>query len=201
MKKLIKSILTRNYQAEYQDKLAFSYFKSCQKVLDIGCGKGRFIKLDPQKISGIDSNKDTVKHCQRLKLKVKLGSATKIPYQNNSLDGLHCSHVIEHLTPKEVYAFLKEASRVLKSGGILVIRTPVMWSGFYDNLTHSKPYSPRAITRYLVENAPDTTFPRLKTKFKVLNLLYRHKPLIPILYPYLKKSTKTGYLLALEKLS
>ena len=61
MKKLIKSILTRNYQAEYQDKLAFFYFKSCHKIIDIGCGKGRFIKLDPKRISGIDSNKNTVK--------------------------------------------------------------------------------------------------------------------------------------------
>lgn len=167
---------------------SFGYLRRCRRVLDVGCGTGEFIKLSPQKIVGIDTNRLTLSLCRRQGLAVKYGSAAKIPYPQNSFDGLHCSHVIEHLGPRQVYAFLKEATRVLKSNGILVISSPLLWPGFYDNLTHIKPYPPRAITRYLVEAAPDTTYPAIPSKFKLVALHWR--------YRYF---TKTGYTLVLRK--
>lgn len=162
-------------------KRSFNYFKGCKRILDVGSGTGEFVKLAPHRITGIDIN-------GRNNSKIKYGSATAIPFPKNSFDGLHCSHVIEHLGPRQVYAFLKEATRVLKSNGILVISSPLLWPGFYDNLTHIKPYPPRAITRYLVETAPDTTYPAIKSKFKLVALHWR--------YRYL---TKTGYTLVLRK--
>lgn len=153
----------------------------CRRILDVGCGTGEFIRLAPRRIIGIDINRQ--RHS-----KVKFGSATNIPYPAKSFDGLHCSHVIEHLSPPQAYKFLSEAARVLKPQGILVISSPILWSGFYDNLTHIKPYPPRAITRYLVETAPDTTYPAIKSKFNIVALHWR--------YRYF---TKTGYTLVLRK--
>ena len=98
------------------------------------------------------------------------------------------SRGLRHLHPPRVCAFLKKAGRVLVPKGILVISSPVLWSGFYDNLTHIKPYPPRAITRYLVETAPDTTYPVINSKFKLMVLHWR--------YRYF---TKTGYTLVLRK--
>ncbi len=190
IKKGLANFLKHNWQAEYLHRQAFNYLKSCRKILDVGCGTGEFIKLAPARIIGIDTNRQTLAVCRRQGFTVKLGSATKIPYPQASFDGLHCSHVIEHLFPDQVYKFLQESSRVLKPQGILVISSPLSWSGFYDNLTHIKPYPPRAIMRYLVETAPDTTFPPLKSKFKFIALHWR--------YRYL---TKTGYTLVLKKLS
>jgi ubiquinone/menaquinone biosynthesis C-methylase UbiE len=162
-------------------RASFGYLRRCRRILDVGSGTGEFIRLAPRRIIGIDTNR------QR-QAQVKFGSATAIPYPKNSFDGLHCSHVIEHLEPKQVYRFFKEASRVLEPGGILVISSPMLWSGFYDNLTHIKPYPPRAITRYLMETAPDTTYPLIKAKFKLVALRWR--------YRYF---TKTGYTLVLRK--
>ena len=167
---------------------SFNYLRHCRRILDVGCGTGEFIKLSPQKIVGLDTNRQTLSICRRQGLKVKFGSAIKISYSPASFDGLHCSHVIEHFQPKQVYTFLKAASRVLAPKGILVISSPVLWSGFYNNLTHIKPYPPRAITRYLVETAPDTTYPNITAKFKLVTLHWR--------YRYF---TKTGYTLVLRK--
>lgn len=190
IKSALRFYLKHNFEAESQFKQAFKYLKACHRILDVGCGTGEFIKLAPTRIIGIDTNRHTLNVCRHRGFRVKYGSATKIPYPKSSFDGLHCSHVIEHLEPPQTYAFLKEATRALKSKGILVISTPLLWSGFYDNLTHIKPYSPRSLTRYLVETAPDSTFPSIKSKYKLIALHWR--------YRYF---TKTGYTLVLQKLS
>lgn len=179
-----------NPSVRRQLKLAYSYLKDSSNILDVGCGTGEFIKLNPKQIEGVDDNSATVLACRRQGLRVNKANALNLPYKDSSFAGINCSHVIEHLFPKDAYTLLKELSRVLKPNGILVIQTPTLWSGFYNNLTHVKPYSPKAITRYLVETAPDTTFPRLPVKFSQVALHYR--------YYYLQK---TGYILVLKKLS
>jgi len=53
----------------------------------------------------------------------------KIPYEDNSVDVIHCYHVLEHLLfPK---FFLKEAERVLKVGGYINIVVPYYNSSLY----------------------------------------------------------------------
>jgi len=198
---LIKKLKNTNFVADYHDKLSYRYLKNCQNILDIGCGTGRFIKLAKNKITGLDSNPKTIKTCRRQGLKVKLGTAVKIPFKKHSFEGINCAQLIEHLTPEQVYQFLCQASKILKPKGILVIQTPILWQHFYDNLTHLKPYNPQAITRYLVESAPDTTFPPIKTKYKQLAIHWRYKPILPLLYPLgIHTFNKTGYLLVLQKL-
>ena len=180
-----------NLRNQLLNQKAFSYLKKAKKILDVGCGMGTFIKNSPKTIIGIDTNQATLKKCQKEGYQVKLGSATKIPFKASTFDGLHCAHVIEHLNPKDAYQFLKEVSRVLKPGGTFVLRTPLLWSGFYHNLTHIKPYPPQAIKRYLVESAPDTTFPEIKPKFRKIALHYR--------YNY-QRLERTGYTLVLKKI-
>ena len=198
----LRTIQNRNFMAEYQNKKAYGYLINAQRILDIGCGEGVFISLNPKKIVGIDGNRQTVRKCCRKGLNVKYGLAAKIPYPDKSFDGIHCSHMIEHLEPKQVYQFMKEVSRVLKKRGILVIRSPLFWSGFYDNLTHIKPYPPRAITRYLVEDAPDTTYPRIKSRYQKVALHWRYQSILPVIYSLgIHSFKKNGYLLVLKKTS
>ena len=47
-----------------------------------------------------------------------------IPYPQNSVDLIHCSHFIEHLTIEEGKELLREIYRVLKPGGMVRISTP-----------------------------------------------------------------------------
>jgi len=56
---------------------------------------------------------------------IEYGNATKgLPVQDKSVEVLYSSHMLEHLDRKEVDQFLKEAFRVLRSGGIIRIAVP-----------------------------------------------------------------------------
>lgn len=48
----------------------------------------------------------------------------KLPYEDNSIDEIYNSHLIEHFNFKEAFDVLKEWKRVLKPNGWLIIETP-----------------------------------------------------------------------------
>jgi ubiquinone/menaquinone biosynthesis C-methylase UbiE len=52
----------------------------------------------------------------------KQGSAEKMPFENNFFDSLLAGELIEHLKKPEL--FVREANRVLKKNGVLVLTTP-----------------------------------------------------------------------------
>lgn len=52
------------------------------------------------------------------------GSATDLPFADDSVDGIWCSHVLEHLAIAEVPVALAEFLRVLRPGGRAIIRVP-----------------------------------------------------------------------------
>ena len=47
-----------------------------------------------------------------------------LPFDDNSLDTIFCSHVIEHIETEHVIKFIEESYRVLKAGGVLRITCP-----------------------------------------------------------------------------
>ena len=169
------------------DEIAYEYFKyTGVRLLDVGCGTGRFIGMGSMQLplkgywfEGIDKNPRSVEKCTEKGMEVICGDATKMPYDANTFNGIHCSHLIEHLQPERAYALLKEIDRVLKPGKILILRAPMLHPGFYDDFTHVKPYHPKAILHYLNEKGDyeQTTFEPLKSKYKLIKLRYRFAPL------------------------
>lgn len=184
MKNTLKNLYhkyNKNYQKIFLDNKEFQYLEQCKNILDLGCGEGSFIACDPKKTTGLDSNKKSIAICKRKNFKVKLGIVTRLPFKNNSFDGVHCAHVIEHLDPKSAHKMLSEAERVLINGGIFVISTPILWKGFYNDFTHIKPYYPESIIRYMSsDNAEQKTLNDFKYKFKKVDLYWRYRPILPI---------------------
>ncbi|MDO8639225.1 MAG: methyltransferase domain-containing protein [Candidatus Daviesbacteria bacterium] len=105
--------------------------KNGDKVLDLGCGSGYYsyllskmpIKLN---ITGIDNHVNAIEDAKRdvgeKNAKFIIGNAEKLPFPENSFDKIVMSEIIEHV--KDDIRVLKEARRVLKQGGILVLTTP-----------------------------------------------------------------------------
>lgn len=116
------------------------------KVLDAGCGAGRYLQLLSQSgfdVTGVDENPELVRtsrksgfHC----LTTEEFSRTQDEY-----DIILMSHVIEHFTPQDLLPFMDGYLDRLKVGGSLIIATPLLTRYFYDDFDHVKPYHARAI--------------------------------------------------------
>lgn len=93
--------------------------------LDIGAGSGDLLKLLTSKIATISHACDY--HTERFKIdgvpieNVNLNT-DNLPYSDNSFDLVTCSEVIEHV--ENYRQVLREAKRVLKKGGLLILTTP-----------------------------------------------------------------------------
>ena len=197
------------------DRIAYEYLKNCKTILDAGCGEGRFIFQNPNKIIGLDWNQESIKKCRDKGFNVIRADIKNLPFSDKSISGIHCSHVIEHFLPKDVYKILSEFNRVIKPGGILIIRTPLLWKGFYSDLSHIKPYNPKAITRYLTSYSAlsnERTRRSISFDFKVVCIKWRYQPFrikikpVDLVFgalnrwgfPWLKRN---GYMLVLQKAS
>lgn len=83
--------------------------------VDIGCGHHKregFIGLDIDS----DSQADIV------------GSALDLPFKDNSVDEIYCSHLVEHFTPQQAKIFFSEIYRVLKKGSQAGLKVDHDWS-------------------------------------------------------------------------
>ena len=200
--------LKYNQKKEW-DKIAYSYLENRNPVLDAGCGEGRFISRNPRAIIGLDWNTGSVNQCKNQGYNVCQGDIQALPFKDESMSGIHCSHVIEHFLPFEVHKILSEFNRVLCNGGILVIRSPLLWDKFYSDLTHIRPYNPEAIIHYLTPSS-QRTLKQISQSFEVVALRWRYKPLrignryfdamFNILnrwgFPWIQKN---GYMLVMKK--
>jgi SAM-dependent methyltransferase len=145
---------------------------SSGKLLDMGCGLGLFLKLwDLKKweLYGIDISKKAVEYAKSKGLDVKGGSLEKTNFSNGYFDVITMFYVLEHLpNPLKV---LREARRILKEDGLLVIRVPqsisaerfLRFFGVRRNLFHPPMHLYDFSTKILKEFLLKAGFKRIKT--------------------------------------
>ncbi len=94
-------------------------------LLDIGCGNGRFLHSMHQlgwQSKGVEFNAHAVSVCHKSGLDVHHGDLLSANLSDASFDVINLSHVIEHVPdPKAIFS---EVARILKPGGIFIVRTP-----------------------------------------------------------------------------
>lgn len=166
--------ITHNREPFFQ--IALDYIKQESKVLDIGPGNGSFPQFcNREDFYLLEGNKETVELLKKSYSNVVEGVLPDMPFENDFFDVIHCSHVIEHLQPQELYDTLVNIDRVLKIGGYLIISAPLLWSGFYNDLSHVKPYYPFVFEKYLTGNYPNSLTRKLiSSAFVVEKLEYRY---------------------------
>lgn len=155
---------------EYRELL--DVFDGCKRILDIACGIGDFAVNDPKRITGVDHNKDSLVIAKKRGCSVKYGDALDLPFKDSTFDGIFCAHLIEHFNPTDAMRLLSEMNRVLQKGGLLLIQTPLLHKGFYNDFTHHKPYAPEAIMHYL-SDTKQTNLGKIGN-YDVVSLQYRY---------------------------
>lgn len=126
------------------------FFKNASPVLDIGCGRGVFLKiLSEAGIAGIglDHSDEAIAFCRTKGFEVHQQDAhAYLAKSKQRFGGIFCSHVIEHFAYADALELIRLCSIALRPGGVLLLVTPnpldlaVMAEIFWLDPTHVRPY-------------------------------------------------------------
>jgi ubiquinone/menaquinone biosynthesis C-methylase UbiE len=108
-------------------RFLFEDLKEGEKVLDLGCGNGRWYKIFKEKkvdYFGIDNSEKLIEIAKGNfpGAKFFVGDALNLPFQDNFFDKVYSIALLHHIPSVEFRTkVLSEAKRVLKPGGILIL--------------------------------------------------------------------------------
>lgn len=94
------------------------------KVLDVGCGKGRYIKnlisdLPNNKFFAVDLSPNVMEKIDDSRVQCMQGSLTCIPYEDDFFDCVYACEALEHAI--DIGSAISEMTRVTKNGGRIII--------------------------------------------------------------------------------
>jgi len=128
------------------------------KILDVGCGSGPLleslnIKFPGNELYGVDITPSLIEYAKehRKGINFKVGSAYKLPFEDNYFDVVIAETLLHHLIGKTrkaskrlMESALNEMIRVCKHNGLICIRELVVSHKFQSNLIFT-------VTRILAE--------------------------------------------------
>ena len=113
------------------------------KILDLGCGNARLLKLLKYKnidYVGVDNSEKLIEEARNnwqlgeRQAKFLIGDALDLPFKKDCFDKVFSIAVLHHISSKKFrLRFLKEAKRVLKPDGLLIITVWNLWQSHYLN--------------------------------------------------------------------
>ena len=145
---------TTIWRSEEVGMLKQEFFNKDQafvKGLDLGCGEGEIAReifgksFDKLRIKGLDNDAEMVRKAKKSGVykKVILGDAGKMAFKADEFDLVFSNSVLEHIP--HLKQVLKEVSRVLKKGGMLIATMPshklieyIGWGKWYGRLFNKK---------------------------------------------------------------
>lgn len=153
----------QRYWQRRRHRIATSWARGAERVLDIGCGSSVIIQSLNNAV-GMDLSIGKLRFLRRRGIELVGGSAFALPFRDAAFDCVISSQVIEHISYDE--GLFGEMARVLKPGGELIIGTPdyatlgwqvieplygaLMPGGYHDeHITH---YTRESLTAILVRH-------------------------------------------------
>ena len=126
-------------------------------TVDLGCGRGEWLELLTQRgfeASGVDLDAGMLAACTERGLRVvqqdALDCLKSLPDESQTI--VSGFHIVEHIPFDVSEAIVRQAMRVLKPGGLLILETPnpenlvVGTSSFYLDPTHIRPIPPMLLS-------------------------------------------------------
>lgn len=130
----------------YFARVVDNWIPPSASVVDLGCGQGDFLdacRTAGREAQGFDLLERWAAHCRDRGLRAAQGNVLEgIPLADASVDVVFAQSVLEHVEPTR---FLTEIARVLRPGGRAILSAPTPESQFWDDPTHLRPYTIKAI--------------------------------------------------------
>lgn len=130
------------------------YLQSAKKVIDIGCGCGKFIsQTEMNGTIGVDLDMTALQIAKRIcsKSEFVVASVFSLPFRDEVFEFISLLEVIEHLPVGTEVEAISGVRRILSSNGALVLSTPnehfltnLMDPGFFLGHRH---YSVKSVVR------------------------------------------------------
>lgn len=113
------------------------------ELLDAGCGSGGMTRYLQRfgRVTGIDYSPDAVRLAKQRGLRqLTRGSVGAMPFQDGAFDVVTSFDVLYHLNVDDDRTALAEIHRVLRPGGVALIRLPAFdWiRGAHDEVVHTR---------------------------------------------------------------
>lgn len=136
----IKPFSGNVFRADYLINLLKKYLKKDGFILNIGVGDGLYDLLISKYFSNhfsYDIDLSSLQNIQKINRTLVNGFAQKLPFSDNSFDGILIAEVLEHISKADRQKTLLEFQRVIKKNGSLIISVP-----FKENLYYNTTYCP-----------------------------------------------------------
>lgn len=170
-------------------------FKKCGRILDIGCAAGFALNSARDRgweVYGVEISKTMVEYAKReLDIDVFNGTFEESNFPDGYFDLIITYSTLEHTLDPQ--AFLKEANRILRNDGLIVIAVPDIGSWFgnrrfqYKPLEHLYYFDHDTISKMLKNAGMEAiAFKKMKVYRSVGFLLERLRYYFKRLMPFLK---------------
>lgn len=143
-----------NLYGGYMEKARNAYYRRLisrhsapsDTILDVGCGQGDFLvqcaEAGRSVASGVDIEQRWVDYSRGRGCRAECYDGSRLPAGDGSVDLVFSHSVLEHVQP---LPFMREINRVLRPGGRCVITTCTPEDAFWNDPTHIRPYTLRAM--------------------------------------------------------
>lgn len=147
--------------------------KKSLKILDAGCGPGAMLPTLAEygDVVGVDMSDEALEYARK-RGRVKKGNILNLDFANETFDLVVCMDVLYHTWVEDETKALREFHRVLKRGGLLLIREPA-----YNWLRGREDVGSLTQRRFSRDRLASLVG---KSSFKVLKISYANFFLFPI---------------------